>query len=169
MFFGHRGVSFSYRTLSNPRRKGWIPITTVFCWRPRRDLNPCYRRCGISIVWLRAINAATVTMLRSRGERAGRFHSSAIGPSAAFSRAGATVFNPSSGCIGFEPLSDSGAGVCTCKAQTGNSVKASVAHRCLQVILVISRLLVEALRVALNLRKVHLRFPVAGFDFFHRD
>jgi hypothetical protein len=39
-----RGVSFSYRTLSNPRRKGLIPINLLFCWRPRRDLNPCYRR-----------------------------------------------------------------------------------------------------------------------------
>ena len=39
-----RRVSFSYRTLSNPRRKGSIPISSLFCWRPRRDLNPCYRR-----------------------------------------------------------------------------------------------------------------------------
>ena len=37
-------VTFSYRTLSNPRRRGPIPINHLFCWRPRRDLNPCYRR-----------------------------------------------------------------------------------------------------------------------------
>jgi hypothetical protein len=39
-----RRVSLSYRTLSNPRRKRPIPINHLFCWRPRRDLNPCYRR-----------------------------------------------------------------------------------------------------------------------------
>ena len=41
---GVQRVMFSYRTLSNPRRKGPIPINHLFCWRPRRDLNPCYRR-----------------------------------------------------------------------------------------------------------------------------
>jgi len=41
---GVRRVSFFYRTLSNPRRKGPIPINHLFYWRPRRDLNPCYRR-----------------------------------------------------------------------------------------------------------------------------
>ena len=41
-------------------------------------------------VWLRAISAATVTMLRSRGARPGRFHRSASGPWAYFSSAGAT-------------------------------------------------------------------------------
>ena len=35
---------FSYRTLSNPRRKSPIPTSSLFCWRARRDLNPCYRR-----------------------------------------------------------------------------------------------------------------------------
>jgi integrase len=39
-----RPASEFYRTLSNPRRKGPIPINHLFCWRPRRDLNPCYRR-----------------------------------------------------------------------------------------------------------------------------
>ena len=38
------GVTFCYRTLSNPRRNGPTPINLLFCWRPRRDLNPCYRR-----------------------------------------------------------------------------------------------------------------------------
>jgi hypothetical protein len=39
-----QGVTSSYRTLSNPRRKGPIPISHLDCWRPRRDLNPWYRR-----------------------------------------------------------------------------------------------------------------------------
>ena len=27
-----------------PRRKRGFPASLLFCWRPRRDLNPCYRR-----------------------------------------------------------------------------------------------------------------------------
>jgi len=27
-----------------PRRKARFPTSLLFCWRPRRDLNPCYRR-----------------------------------------------------------------------------------------------------------------------------
>ena len=37
-------MTFSYRTLSNPRGKGPIPASLLECWRPRRDLNLCYRR-----------------------------------------------------------------------------------------------------------------------------
>src|SRR3954453_8737887 len=44
------------------------------------------------MVWFRATSAATVTMLRSRVERPGRFHTSPCRvPSAYFSRAGATL------------------------------------------------------------------------------
>src|SRR4051794_32641494 len=44
------------------------------------------------MVWFRATSAATVTMLRSRVERSGRFHTSPCRvPSAYFSRAGATL------------------------------------------------------------------------------
>src|SRR4051812_24664697 len=51
--------------------------------------------CAISIVWFRAIRAARVIMLRSRRERPGRFHSSATGPCAYLSSAGATKLVPS--------------------------------------------------------------------------
>jgi hypothetical protein len=27
-----------------PREKWGFPASLLFCWRPRRDLNPCYRR-----------------------------------------------------------------------------------------------------------------------------
>jgi hypothetical protein len=33
-------VTLSYRTLSNPRRKGPISTSHLFCWRPRRDFEP---------------------------------------------------------------------------------------------------------------------------------
>src|SRR3954452_22726754 len=49
------------------------------------------------MVWLRAIRAASVTMLRSRGARLGRFHRSPSSvPCAYFARAGATVRTSSS-------------------------------------------------------------------------
>jgi len=47
---------------------------------------------GMSLIWLRAIIAASVTMLRSRGARLGRFHTSPSSRSSVyFSSAGATV------------------------------------------------------------------------------
>jgi len=34
----------SYWTLLNPRPRCQFSVSSLFCWRPRRDLNPCYRR-----------------------------------------------------------------------------------------------------------------------------
>jgi hypothetical protein len=34
----------SYWTLLNPRPRCRFSVRSLFCWRPRRDLNPCYRR-----------------------------------------------------------------------------------------------------------------------------
>src|SRR5271166_267607 len=34
----------SYWTFLNPRHKRQFSLSTLVCWRPRRDLNPCYRR-----------------------------------------------------------------------------------------------------------------------------
>jgi len=57
----------------------------------------------------RAIKAATVTMLRSRGVRPGRFHRSASGPCAYFSSAGATIVMSFIVCMGSDFLP-----VCVC-------------------------------------------------------
>ncbi len=37
-------ASISNWTLLNPRPKCQFSEGSLFCWRPRRDLNPCYRR-----------------------------------------------------------------------------------------------------------------------------
>jgi len=50
----------------------------------RREIN--------AIVWSRPITAASVTMLRSRGDSAGRFHTSPSSRSCVYlSKAGATI------------------------------------------------------------------------------
>ena len=49
---GLSGPVLPYRTLSNPRPKGSISITSLECWRPRRDLNPCYRRERAIPCWI---------------------------------------------------------------------------------------------------------------------
>ena len=33
-----------------PRRKMGFPISLLDCWRPRRDLNPCYRRESTAVI-----------------------------------------------------------------------------------------------------------------------
>jgi hypothetical protein len=43
-YMGDGIVGSPFPTLSNPRRKGPISTSLLDCWRPRRDLNPCYRR-----------------------------------------------------------------------------------------------------------------------------
>ena len=34
----------SYWTLSDVDKRRLLKLSLLFCWRPRRDLNPCYRR-----------------------------------------------------------------------------------------------------------------------------
>jgi hypothetical protein len=59
--------------------KGFTPLSSAsFKWY------------DISALWFRAISAAIVTMLRSRGLRPGRFQRPAREPSAYFCSAGAT-------------------------------------------------------------------------------
>ena len=35
---------FSLSNPFNPQNYKVLPLSILFCWRPRRDLNPCYRR-----------------------------------------------------------------------------------------------------------------------------
>src|SRR4029453_3729544 len=56
---------------------------------------------GSSIVWLRAIKAAMVTMLRSRGVSPGRFQSWPRAVCEYFSRARPTILLPLDFCFGF--------------------------------------------------------------------
>jgi len=42
--WGGLRAAVSYWTLLNPRPECQFSVSSLFCWRPRRDLNPCYRR-----------------------------------------------------------------------------------------------------------------------------
>ena len=39
----HEGKELRLKVVC-PREKTGFPASALFCWRPRRDLNPCYRR-----------------------------------------------------------------------------------------------------------------------------